>query len=214
MHHVLVGALELAFIGLGANLGSGRTTLEQAVAALQALPGVRPGGVSRLYRTKPVGPVVQADFWNAALSLWVPSEPDPEPAAMSLLAALKGLERAFGRQPRERWGPRELDLDLILFGAHRLHVKRLPVACSDDARRAGVQWLEVPHPLAAERLFVLAPLGDLAPDLVPPGWEVSVAEARARVARREGPEAVRVVAEWDAAGQRWRDLEAGRDPAG
>ena len=103
---------------------------------------------------------------------------------MGLLIALKGIERAMGRQERERWGPRELDLDLLLFGTHRLSVERDAAARSDDSARGGAQWLEVPHPAAAGRLFVLAPLAELAPDVVPPGWGESVAEAR--IAPRRG----------------------------
>jgi 2-amino-4-hydroxy-6-hydroxymethyldihydropteridine diphosphokinase len=202
-----VDVLERAVIGLGANVGLARVTLERAVTALHALPGVQAAGVSRLYRTTPVGPVDhQADFWNAALALRVPAGASPEDGAVALLLALKGLERAFGRRPRQRWGPRELDLDLLLFGDHRLHVERVPAARSDDAARVGPQWLDVPHPLAAERLFVLAPLADLLPDLVPPGWSMSVADARARAAAREGPAAVRVVGAWDPASLRWRDV--------
>ena len=139
-----------------------RATLERAVAALRALPGVQPAGVSRLYRTPPVGPVDQADFWNAALALRVPAGADPDDGALALLVALKGIERDLGRRPRQRWGPRELDLDLLLFGDHACASSAPPTARSDDAARAGPQWLEVPHPLAAERLFVLAPLADLA----------------------------------------------------
>ena len=64
-----------------------------------------------------MGPVVQHDFWNAAVTLRVPAGRAPEEGAMALLIALKGLEQALGRQQRERWGPREMDLDLLLFGS-------------------------------------------------------------------------------------------------
>jgi 2-amino-4-hydroxy-6-hydroxymethyldihydropteridine diphosphokinase len=208
VHHWPVHTLELAAIGLGANVGPARQTLVHAVAALRALPGATLEGVSRLYRTWPVGPAAQADFWNAAVTLRVPAGRAPEEGAMALLIALKGLEQAFGRQQRERWGPREVDLDLLLFGSHRLRVERDARARSEDPARGDAQWLAVPHPLAAERAFVLAPLAELLPDEEPPGWGLSVTDAWARARAREGEEAVRAVADWDAASASWHDLDA------
>jgi 2-amino-4-hydroxy-6-hydroxymethyldihydropteridine diphosphokinase len=209
VHHGSVHTLELAAIGLGANVGPARQILVHAVTALRAMPGVSLVGVSRLYRTRPVGPVAQADFWNAVTTLLVPAGRSPEDGAMALLIALKGLERALGRQQRERWGPRELDLDLLLFGSHRLRVERDPRARSDDPARSASQWLAVPHSLAAERAFVLAPLADLLPDQEPPGWGLSVTDAWARARAREGEESVRAVADWDAVSGSWRDLDMG-----
>jgi 7,8-dihydro-6-hydroxymethylpterin-pyrophosphokinase len=129
----------------------------------------------------------------------VPAGPDPEQGAIALLIALKAIERAFGRRERERWGPRELDLDLLVFGRHRIDVERPVEARSDDPSKP--TDLVVPHRLAGERLFVLAPLADLAPRLVPPGWTETVASARARRRAVEGPRAVRHIAAWD--GERW-----------
>lgn len=192
-----------AYVGLGANLGDAAATLAAGVQALAALPGARLVGVSRLYQTAPVGVVDQPDFRNAAVALDVPAGPDPETGALALLVALKGLERAFGRRERERWGPRELDLDLLVFGRHAIRAERPPAARSDDPARPAVQWLEVPHASARERLFVLAPLADLAPRLRPPGWGETVATARARAAAEEGPDAVRPIARWDAAAGAW-----------
>jgi 2-amino-4-hydroxy-6-hydroxymethyldihydropteridine diphosphokinase len=194
---------EQAFIGLGANIGQGQRTLEAAIAALRALPDARLDGVSRLYRTRPVGPVAQDDFWNAVAALSVPAGPTPAAGAVDLLLALKWLERSFGRQASERWGPRELDLDLLLFGDHRVHLERPPAARSDDPARPGIQWLEVPHPHAVQRAFVLAPLADLAPDLEPPGWGMSVGWAWQAARAREGDGAVRAVADWDATRRCW-----------
>jgi 2-amino-4-hydroxy-6-hydroxymethyldihydropteridine diphosphokinase len=202
----LVEQFEVTWIGLGANVGEARTSLERAVPALGSLPGTSLTGVSRLYRTRPVGPVAQGDFLNAVVGLRVPAGASPEAGAMDLLVALKGLERAMGRVERERWGPRELDLDLLLFGDHALHVAREPAARSDDPSRGNDQWLEVPHPSAAARLFVLAPLADLAPDLEPPGWGLTVTAARDRAEMVEGPDAVEAVAQWDWRGGRWVDI--------
>ena len=103
----------------------------------------------------------------------------------------------------ERWGPRELDLDLLLFGDEAIHEARPVAARRDDDAANARQWLEVPHPEASRRLFVLAPLAELAPGLRPPGWYVTVAEARDRALVAEGAAAVRVVGAWDATAQRW-----------
>lgn len=196
---------ELAYIGLGANVGAARAVMVSAVAALSALPGASVEAVSRLYRTRPVGPVSQGDFLNAVAALRVQAGTDVAGGAMALLIALKGIERAMGRQERQRWGPREIDLDLLLFGNHRSRVERDARARSADPGRPGVQWLEVPHPAAAERLFVLAPLADLAPGLEPPGWGMSVAEAHSRALEAEGPDAVRAIGAWDSSAAAWSE---------
>ncbi|MFN8619681.1 MAG: 2-amino-4-hydroxy-6-hydroxymethyldihydropteridine diphosphokinase [Chloroflexota bacterium] len=193
-----------AYVGLGANVGDARATLVRAVGALAALPGGRLVDVSPLYVTRPVGVMDQPDFHNAVAALDVPAGPDPTTAALALLVALKGLEAAFGRQERERWGPREVDLDLLVFGEHQIHVERPAAARSGDPARAGVQWLDVPHASAAERLFVLAPLADLAPGLVPPGWSASVATLRDRRAAIEGPDAIRRAGTWAGPDEGWR----------
>ena len=193
-----------AYIGLGANVGDARRTLAESVAALSALPGARLRGVSRLYRTRPVGVTDQADFLNAAVSLDVPSGETSAAGATELLVQLKGLEREFGRRKRRHWGPRELDLDLLLFGRARLAIERPPEGAPLSAAvdpGAAARLLEVPHPSMAERLFVLAPLADLAPGLVPPGWHVTVETAARRRAADEGPRAVRPVGTWS--GDRW-----------
>jgi 2-amino-4-hydroxy-6-hydroxymethyldihydropteridine diphosphokinase len=199
-----------AYIGLGANVGNTVDTLTAAVRALAALPRVRLAGVSRLYATLPVGVTNQPEFRNAVVALDVPGGPDPVTGALALLVALKGRERAFGRRDGLRWGPRALDLDLLLFGRHAIHAERpLEARSSDRARTdvpagAAAQWLTVPHASARERLFVLAPLADLAPGLRPPGWGETVATARKRAELREGPAAVRPIAEWDQATRTWR----------
>jgi 2-amino-4-hydroxy-6-hydroxymethyldihydropteridine diphosphokinase len=190
-----------AYVALGANVGDAPSTLAAAIQALAALPGAELRGVSRLYRTRPVGVTDQPDFHNAAVALDVPPGPDPETGAMALLIALKGIERAFGRRDRERWGPRELDLDLLLFGDHAFRVERAEAAISSDPAKVGPQWLEVPHPRARERLFVLAPLADLAPDLTPPGWDETVESARRTREVVEGAAAAVPLARWDSG---WR----------
>ena len=189
-----------AYVALGANVGETRATLAAAVRALAALPGVTLVAVSRLYATRPVGVADQPEFLNAAVALDVPAGPDPETGALALLIAMKQLESAFGRKERRRWGPRELDLDLLLFGQHEVLVERSDAVRSANPDRTGVQWLRVPHPSAGERLFVLAPLADIAADVVPPGWDRTVEARRRERALKEGPDAVRPVGSWNGAG--------------
>jgi len=170
---------------------------------LATLPGVRLHAVSRLYVTRPVGVVDQPLFRNAAAALDVPAGPDPATGATALLIALKQLERAFGRRERERWGPRELDLDLLAFGRARLSLDRPPDGMSLDPGKAG-RLLVVPHPEAVNRLFVLAPLADVAAGLTPPGWRETVATAAARRRIEEGEDAVHPIAAWDADREAWQ----------
>lgn len=183
-----------AYVGLGANVGDARRTLADAVAALAALPSTRLRGISRFYRTTPVGVTDQPDFLNAVAALDVPAGDDPAAGATALLVQLKDLEREFGRRQRRRWGPRELDLDLLLFGRARLAIERPPQAAPLSSAvdpGAATRLLEVPHPSMAERLFVLQPLTDLVPGLVPPGWHETIRTAAARRRAIEGEDAVR-----------------------
>lgn len=204
-----------AYIGLGANVGDAEGTLASAVAALDELPDARLRGVSRLYATVPVGVTDQPEFRNAAVALDVQALADAATGALALLSALKRLEHDFGRRPRRRWGPREIDLDLLVFGRARLAIERPADACSIDARppdgpsdpKAAANLLIVPHPAADARLFVLAPLADLAPGLVPPGWGRSVETARRERLAAEGLEAVRPIATWDRAARSWRPIQ-------
>jgi 2-amino-4-hydroxy-6-hydroxymethyldihydropteridine diphosphokinase len=199
-----------AYIGLGANIGDARATLTRAVHDLAALPRVRLRGVSRLYVTTPVGVIDQPDFHNAVVALDVPAGADPAIGALALLASLKELERRSGRQPRGRWGPRELDLDLLIFGRARVSVDRTPEARSTDAEADPskvTKLLVVPHPEARERLFVLAPLTDVARWLVPPGWGETVTTARSRREAVEGVDAVRPIGTWDVSAGGWIALD-------
>ena len=147
----------LAFIALGSNLGDSPRLLREAaerLAALSSLPLLR----SSLWRTAPVDcPPGAADFLNAVIGLC----PLPSETPGSLVAKLHVLEQAFGRRPKKVLNEsRPLDLDLITFGA----------AVETSAA------LTLPHPRAAGRRFVLAPLAEIAPDLVLPGQRESVRE--------------------------------------
>lgn len=182
-----------AYVGLGANVGDAKSNLERAVLELAALPGVKLRAVSPLYRTKPVGVVDQPDFLNAVIALDVPAGPDPQTAALAVLSALKQLEQALGRQKRQRWGPREIDLDLLVFGRHRIRVDR-----------PGGPALEVPHPRMRDRLFVLAPLADVVPRLRPPGWDATVRAARVELEAVEQRAGVQKVVAWSSGASAWR----------
>ena len=142
-------AATVAFVGLGANLGEPAQTLRDALRELDALPETRLLRASRLYRTPAWGGVAQPDYINAVAMLQTALP------ARGLLDALLAIERMHGRdRAREtRWGPRTLDLDLLLHG---------------DAR-VDEPGLRVPHPHLHERAFVLLPMAEIAPDAVVPG---------------------------------------------
>ncbi len=140
-----------AFLGIGSNLGDRWATLRAAVAAMPDVVAVSP-----VYETEPVGgPSGQPAYLNLVVEL----ETDRTPR--QLLETARRLEAAAGRVRGERWGARTLDVDVLL-------VDDLVVDDPD---------LVVPHPRMAQRRFVLAPLADLAPELVPPGWQRTAAGA-------------------------------------
>jgi 2-amino-4-hydroxy-6-hydroxymethyldihydropteridine diphosphokinase len=131
------------YIGLGANLGNREATIRAALDRLRAHPRIQVRAVSTLIRTEPVGgPPAQSAFLNGAAQI----ETDLAPEA--LLDVLKEIERDLGRRRRVRWGPREIDLDILLFG---------------DRVQAS-ERLTLPHARLRERRFVLAPLAEIAPD--------------------------------------------------
>lgn len=141
-----------ACIGLGANLGHPATAVRDAIHALEALPVTRVLAVSRLYRTQAWGRINQPDFINAAVLL------QTELAPQELLKHLLAIERDAGRSRGSeiasmRWGPRVLDLDLLLYGD----------------RVINEPGLRVPHPHLHERAFALVPLAEIAPDANFPG---------------------------------------------
>lgn len=137
----------LVYIGLGANLGDRRASLCRAVAALAGLGRVR--AASRLWETAPLLLTDQPPFLNAVVAVEVGSA-----APAPVVAELQRIERELGRVAGPRFGPRAIDLDLLL------------VAGAADVAREGD--VVVPHPRLAERRFVLAPLAELAPDAVDP----------------------------------------------
>jgi 2-amino-4-hydroxy-6-hydroxymethyldihydropteridine diphosphokinase len=136
-----------AFVGIGSNLGDRETHLRTALHALGAEEGIDVVAVSRLRETEPVGPVEQGPFLNGAVQ--VTTELPPR----ELLARLLNIEERLGRVRGERFGPRTIDLDLLVYG-------------DEIVDEPG---LTVPHPRLHDRRFALEPLAQLAPALVVPG---------------------------------------------
>ena len=150
----------LTFIALGANLGDDPVSqLEEAIRRLHSVPGISSVIRAPIYRSKPIGPPGQPDYANTVVSV----ETDLPP--IDLLDALQSIEAAMGRTRGARWGPRLIDLDLLLYGSDAIDHPRL----------------SVPHPEMIRRRFVLQPLADLSPDLVIPGTGASVGEHLARL---------------------------------
>jgi 2-amino-4-hydroxy-6-hydroxymethyldihydropteridine diphosphokinase len=142
------------FLSLGANLDDPGGRLKDALERLRRVPGLVFRAVSSMYLTEPVGPVDQPAFVNAA-SEWM-TRLSPE----EVLAAILGVEAEMGRQRSVRWGPRRIDIDLLIYG-------NLTV---------DIPGLKVPHPLMHERRFVLAPLAEIAPEVRHPVSGKSMAE--------------------------------------
>lgn len=140
--------MTFAYVGIGANLGPREETLRRAVELLGRADGVDVVGVSELRETDPVGVIDQPPFLNGAVAI------ETTLPARALLDLLLEIERSLGRVRAERWGPRIVDLDLLVYGN----------GVVDDA------GLHVPHPRLHERRFALEPLADLNPELEIPGW--------------------------------------------
>lgn len=139
--------MTVAYVGLGANLGPREVTLLRAVDLLAEDDRVEVLAVSTLRETDPVGVVDQPRFLNGAARIETSLEP------RALLELLLRIERALGRVREERWGPRTVDLDLLVYGD----------------RTVDEPGLRVPHPRLHERTFALEPLAELDPELVVPG---------------------------------------------
>jgi len=131
-----------AGIGLGSNIGDKAGNIDRALAALDAIPGIRVTARSRYYRTAPWGVTDQDWFVNACALVETTLSP------RALLDACLAIEAELGRKRLERWGPRLIDLDILFFGEETIDQP----------------GLTVPHPHLLERAFVLVPLADIAPE--------------------------------------------------
>ena len=136
-----------AYIGIGSNLNDPVRQVELAFELLEDMDDSRLVAKSSLYQSEPFGPVEQPSFINAVALIHTTLD------SWALLQGLQDIEISQGRKPGVRWGPRILDLDLLLHGDHEI----------DEPR------LKVPHPGIAQRNFVLLPLQEIAPDLIIPG---------------------------------------------
>ncbi len=154
----------IAYLGLGTNLGDREVNLGRALDLLSANPGIRLLRPSMVYETEPWGVADQPLFLNAVAE--VATTLDPE----ALLAVCKEVEQGMGRQPGTRWGPRLIDVDILLYGDQ---IVRLP-------------HLEIPHPRLHIRAFALMPLAELAPCTVHPGLGKTIGELAATAEGRDG----------------------------
>jgi 2-amino-4-hydroxy-6-hydroxymethyldihydropteridine diphosphokinase len=134
---------ELAYIGIGSNLGDRNAFLTAGIAELAAVADIDIEAVSSVYETAPVGYLDQPSFLNAVFAIRTALPP------LELLHTMQRIESDHQRQRQIHWGPRTLDLDLLLYRSLQLETEELTL----------------PHPHLAERLFVLAPLCEIAPDL-------------------------------------------------
>lgn len=156
-----------AFLGLGGNLGDPPAAMGAALRMLDAHEAVSVAAVSSLYRTPPWGRTDQPDFFNAAAAV------DTTLTARTLLDLALDAEQRLKRVRAERWGPRLIDIDILLFGD----------------RTIDEEGLQVPHPRMADRAFVMAPLAEIAPELELAGRSVAdrlAALDRAGIARLPG----------------------------
>jgi 2-amino-4-hydroxy-6-hydroxymethyldihydropteridine diphosphokinase len=160
--------MNTAFLGLGSNLGDCRRQLADALRALAATPGVSLVTGSSIYESKPVGVIDQPDFLNLVVQVETSHSP------LELLSICLGIEAAFGRERRERWGPRTIDLDLLAY----------------DEVVLGDERLTLPHPRMHERGFVMTPLAEIAPEL-----KVSGKKSR-DIALKLGINGLRAIESW------------------
>ncbi len=137
----------IVYIGLGSNLGDRELNLLRAVAEIGKIQDLKISGLSPFYETSPVGMTEQSHFYNAVLRLETSLQP------LELLHSLQRIENdVFKRKRSVQWGPRTIDLDLLLYGDQQIDLEEL----------------KVPHPQMASRRFVLQPLSDLDPGLIHP----------------------------------------------
>ena len=137
--------MTICYIGFGSNLGDREENIEKALSVLKKTEGIKVRKISSIYETEPVGGPLQGKFLNGVAEIETSLNP------RKLLRCLKKIEKAVGRKPgKVRWGPREIDLDILLYGDES-------VAEPD---------LKIPHPEMRKRGFVLKPLCEIAPDVV------------------------------------------------
>ena len=145
-------SMHLAYIGFGSNIGDRLVHIQNAIQTLSKTEGITLQKISSLYKTDPVGYEAQAQFLNGVAAIQTSLSP------LSLLHTLKDIETAVGRQHRIRWGPREIDLDILIYEDLCLQTEKLVI----------------PHLEMHLRGFVLVPLVEIAPDLVHPVFQETI----------------------------------------
>ncbi|MGT2757117.1 2-amino-4-hydroxy-6-hydroxymethyldihydropteridine diphosphokinase [Streptococcus ovuberis] len=155
------------FLSLGSNMGNRASYLDQAVQGLKQLPATQLLAISPIYETNAWGKTDQADFLNLCLAI------DTDLSPQDLLHHTQALELSLGRERHEHWGPRTVDIDILLYGQDVVQEENLTL----------------PHPLMQERAFVLVPLADIAPTIQHPIFLKSIAELLEEV-NAEGVRAV------------------------
>ena len=153
-----------AYLGLGSNMGAKKDNIENAIKAIDAINGIRVTRISSLYETAPWGKIDQEGFINAAVEIVTSLTPGV------LLKRLQEVEIKMGRQRSEKWGPRIIDIDILLFGDEVLEGRNLTV----------------PHPHIRDRLFVLIPLVEINSAIRFPDDGMDIKEVLIRVIDREG----------------------------
>ncbi len=148
------------YIGFGSNIGNRLKHIQNAIHALSKTEGITLQEISSVYKTEPVGYEEQAAFLNGVAAIQTSLSPLP------LLHTLKNIETAIGRQHRIRWGPREIDLDILIYGDLCFQTEKLVV----------------PHPEMHLRRFVLVPLAEIAPNLVHPVFQETIQTLLERLA--------------------------------
>ena len=142
----------VAYIGFGSNIGDRLKHIQNAIHALSKTEGITVKEISSVYKTDPIGYEAQGEFLNGVIAIQTSLPP------LSLLHTLKDIETVVGRQHRIRWGPREIDLDILIYGDLCVQTEKLVI----------------PHPEMHLRGFVLAPLAEIAPNLVHPVCQESI----------------------------------------
>ncbi len=152
-----------AYIGLGSNLGDRASNLQEAIKQISKLRGIKIKNLSSMYLSEPWGNKNQNDFFNQVIMI------ETDLRAQELLKELQKIEIKMGRQRTETWGPRIIDLDILLYGEEI------------------VDWpeLKIPHPYAQQRLFVLIPLQEVNSELVFPDSGMGIREVLIRALGRE-----------------------------
>ncbi len=153
-----------AYLGLGTNLGDRLSNLQRSLKLLFSTPGIELESFSNIYETEPVGGPQQGPFLNACLAI------NTELSPVDLLLALLSVEEKMQRVREERWGPRIIDFDLLIY----------------EGVTINTPLLQLPHPRLAERDFVLVPLSDIAPELIITSVNKTVQQVLAE--RKENPD--------------------------